>query len=177
MLARACFVVCACPSDCVTISCPRCYRVHPPSSVPLSAQVTPWRREHVAGTRYFLGLAVMQALWGPGCLFLGLAMVQRCGDLLGSQTRQLCGDECQTVTTAGVCIVFIICRSEVQIFAGTDGSGSQAVAEIGGDGARARLPNGSVSCGPHNGALQTTATAAHRLLPECCAWHPARKCE
>ena len=133
------------------------------------AQVTPWCGESApmfgGDQDYFLGLAVMQALWGPGCLFLGLAMVQRCGDLLGSQTRQLCGDECQTVTPAGFCSVFIICRSDVQIFAGTDGSGSQAVAEIGGDGARARLPNGSVSCGPHNGALQTTATAAHRLLP------------
>ena len=121
---------------------------------------------------------------GTCCVFLGLAVMQACGDQVVPGARNAAkvwrlghyygglSQQWQGVfvgisasrTAVGIGI-FLHAQERCDAnLRGPGGSSSQAVAEIGGDGARARLPNGSVSCGPHNGSLPT-ATAAHRVFP------------
>ena len=97
----------------------------------------------------FLGLAVQVCSWG---------WQRRHGDwviiLAGALTTmmgQICGDQSWYSQQLGL--------------ADSLHSSSQAVAQIGGDGAREPgCQMGCVPCGSHNGALQTT-TGTRRLLP------------
>ena len=109
-------------------------------------------------------------------LFLGLAMAQRCGDWVTITWGSHNNDKAELWGPApawgsqwlGLAIFHHLQESQrdvTQICGDQVAPAHRQWAEIGGDGARARLPNGSAPCGPHNGALQTTATAAHRLLP------------
>jgi hypothetical protein len=124
-----CFSLWAFLSDCVTINCPKCYRGAgrgPPSSIIWWWEGVTWCSinamvqgacAHVAGARYFLGLAVMQACGDqvvPGARSGAMAKVWRLGhnNLLLGALALMTGRFVGTSASLGLTTVGIGIRSE-----------------------------------------------------------------